>query len=177
MGDPLTMAISAGTSLIGSAVSAAGSEATGKAQAENLQYQAQVAANNAEISKRNADLDIQAGEVAASNTGLKTRAAVGAEKAAQGGNGIDSNTGSAVAVRAGTESMGLLDAMTVRSNAAKQAYSQQVQATNETEQAQLDKQGAAQAKQAGDIGAASSLLGGVSSVASKYAGWMTQNPG
>ena len=170
---PISMAAGLG----GSILSAFGSHQSGEAQSANLQYQAQVAANNAAIAKQNASWDMNAGEVAAANSGLKTRAQVGAEKATQGASGIDPNTGSAVAVRAGTESLGLLDAMTLKSNAAKKAYSDQVQAENDTAQSQLDKQGAAQAVEGGDLGAAGSLLSGVAGIGGKYAGWLQQNPG
>ena len=140
------MSLVAGVASTG--MSAAGSYESGQATKANDQYQAAVAANNALIAKQNAAWDIQAGETAATNQGLKTRAQIGTEKASQGAAGIDVNSGSAAKVRAGTESMGMLDAMTIRSNAAKQAYSAQVQATNETAQSQLDT---AAGKQAGDL--------------------------
>ena len=69
--------VSAITGLIGAGVSAAGQVEAGQAQAEAYAYQAQVAQNNAAIAQSNAKLDIQAGETAATNQGLKTRAAVG----------------------------------------------------------------------------------------------------
>ena len=174
------MSLVAGVASTG--MSAAGSYESGQATKANDQYQAAVAANNALIAKQNAAWDIQAGETAATNQGLKTRAQIGTEKASQGAAGIDVNSGSAAKVRAGTESMGMLDAMTIRSNAAKQAYSAQVQATNETAQSQLDTAAGKQAGEAGDIGAAGGLLSGVSTVGSRYAGFLQssgspQSPG
>lgn len=163
-----------GIGLAGGAITAAGKLEQGQAGAEAASYQAQVAANNAVIARRNALTDIQAGEVAAVNTGLKTRAMVGAEKAGQGAGGIDVNTGSAVGVRAGTEEMGLLDALTVRSNSAKEAYAQQVKATSDTAQSQLDTMTAKQSEQAGEIGAAGSLLSSASTVGSKFAAYQLQ---
>src|SRR6201999_2427854 len=94
----------------------------GQATAQADAYQAQVAANNAAIAKQQSKLDIQSGEITAQEQGLKTRAAVGQEKAAQGASGIDVNTGSAVDVRAGTAEMGMVDSLADRSNAAKKAY-------------------------------------------------------
>ena len=92
----------AGAGLAGTALSAYGSYEAGQSQAKAAAYQAQVAANNAAIAQTNARMDIQAGEIAAVNKGLQTRAKVGEEKAGQGAAGVDVNTGSAVSTRAGT---------------------------------------------------------------------------
>ena len=84
-------------SLVGSVVNASGQQEQAQAQSEAAAYQAQVAQNNAAIARSNAKLDIQAGETAAVNQGLKTRAAVGTARANQGASGVDPNTGSASA--------------------------------------------------------------------------------
>lgn len=167
-----TLALAAGVA--GAGVSAVGQVETGQAGAASAAYRAQVAANNAEIAKSNATQDIQSGEIAAVNRGLKTRATVGNEKAQQGASGIDVNTGSAVGVRAGTAEMGMLDALTIRSNAAKQAYGQQVAAVSDTAQSQLDTMEGQQSETAGEIGGAGSLLSGVSTVGGNYARYQQQ---
>jgi hypothetical protein len=161
--------------LAGSLIGAAGQEEAAQAQAEAAAYQATVAANNAAIAKQNANLDIQAGETAATNEGLKTRAQVGAETAGFGASGVDAKTGSPAAVTAGTREIGYLDALTLRSNAAKQAFSQEVQGTSQQAQSGLARMESSQAGEAGQIGAASSLLSGVSTVGKNYA--MLQNTG
>jgi hypothetical protein len=171
MGVPLVLA---GLGAAGTAISAAGSVESGNAAQTAYNYQAQVAANNAKIAQQNAAWDIQAGETAATNKGLQTRAAVGTQKARQGASGIDVNTGSAPDVRAGTEELGMLDALTIRSNAAKQAYGAEVEATSDTAQSQLDTMAGQQAKEAGDINAASGLLTGASTVGGNYVKWQTQ---
>lgn len=154
--------------LVGAGISAYGQYEAGQAASKNAAYQAQVAANNATIAQRNARTDIQSGETAATNQGLKTRAAVGTEKADQGASGIDVNSGSAADVQAGTKEIGYLDALTIRSDAAKRAYGQQVTATSETAQSGLETAEAGQASTAGDIGAAGTLLSGVSTVGANY---------
>lgn len=168
MGVPLLVA-----GAIGTAMSAAGQIEAGQATANADAYKAQVAANNAAIARQNATLDIQSGEIAAVNSGLKTRAKVGQEKAAQGASGIDVNTGSAAMVRAGTEELGMMDALTIRSNAAKKAWTDQVEATSDTAQSQLDTMAGEQAETAGTIGGISSLLSGASSVGGNYAKWQS----
>lgn len=158
----------------GAVTSAAGAMEQGAAGQAAANYQAAVAANNAKIANQNAAWDIQSGEIQAANRGLRARAQVGAQKASQGAGGVDVNTGSASDVRAGTAEMGMLDALTIRSNAARQAYSAEVQGVSDTAQSQLDIMQGEQSEKAGDIGAATSLLNGVSTVGSKYALWQKQ---
>lgn len=162
-------AISAVAGLAGAGISAAGAYEQGQAASESYSYQSQVAANNAKLAQQQGKLDIQSGEIAAVDQGLKTRAKVGSEKAQQGASGIDVNTGSAADVRAGTASMGMLDVSTIRSNAAKKAYADEVQANSDTAQGQLDTFAGEQAETGADIGAAGTLLSGVSTVGGNYA--------
>src|ERR1700688_1272699 len=115
----------------GAGLSAAGSYNNLQAQSQNAAYQAQVAANNAKIAMTNAGMDTQSGEIAAANQGLKTRAAVGTTLAGQGASGVSVNTGSFPTVRAAESELGALDAMTIRSNAAKKAYADTVAATSD----------------------------------------------
>lgn len=170
-------AVLAAAGVAGAGITAFGSYESGQANSKAEAYQAQVAANNAAIAQQNARLDIQAGETAATNKGLQTRSKVGSEKASQGASGIDVNTGSAADVRTGTEELGQLDALTIRSNAAKQAYGQMVTATSDTAQNELLTSESSQSAEAGEIGAAGSLLSGVSSVGRNYAGFQNTQPG
>ena len=165
--DPISMGIAA-VGMAGAGVSAYGKYEQGQATAQSMAYQAQVAANNAKIARQNAGLDIQAGEIAATNQGLRTRALIGREKAATAAGGVDVNTGSASEVRAGSAAMGMLDALTIRSDAAKKAWSDEVGATSQEAQSKLDMMESEQAKDAGDIGAIGSLLSGASTVGGNY---------
>lgn len=161
------------TGAIGTGVSAMGASEAADAKAATASYQSQVAANNAKVAQQDATLEIQSGEIATVNKGLQTRARVGSQKAAQGASGIDVNSGSAVDVRAGTEEIGMLDALTVRSDAAKRAYAQQVSASNATSQSTLLKSEAQQDETAGDFAVAGTLLSGASSVGSSWSKYQT----
>lgn len=165
---PLIATVAGG---VGAGVSAYGAYESGQANKSAAAYQAEVAANNAKIAQQNATWDIQAGEVAADNQGLRTRGAVGAEKAGQGAAGVSVNSGTAPDVRAATEALGMQDAMTIRSNAARAAYGAEVQATSDTAQSQLDTMQSRQAGIAGDLSAGGSLLQGISTVGGRYAAW------
>ena len=95
MGEALAIAgLVAGVA--GTAVNAYGAYRGGQAQATNNYYQAQVVANNAIIARRNASLTRQAGDIAAGNQFLKTRAEVGKMLAAEGASGVEVNKGSFV---------------------------------------------------------------------------------
>lgn len=166
MCDPTTIAVIAlGASAAGAGIGAIGAMNQGKAQSNALMYQAQVAENNAQIARNNAQLVTQSGEQQTANEGQKTRADVGAIKASQAASNIDVNTGSAVDVRSSAAELGQLNALTIRSNTAREAYGYEVAATGQQATAALDTAGAANAVRAGTTNAISSLLGGASSTA------------
>lgn len=143
---------------LSTAASALGSISAGRAQAASAKYNAATEANNAQLALRNATL---AGQEGAANSAIeqqKTRAGVAAIKTAQAANGVDVNTGSAVDVRSSAAELGELNAITVRSNAARQAYGYQTQASSDTAQSQLDKQEAKYDTDAGYVKGAATLL-------------------
>lgn len=167
--------ISAVAGIAGAGVSAFGAYEGGQAQSQASMYQAQVAANNAAIARQNAEMETQSGEIAANNYAMRTRAVVGSTKANQAASGVDVDTGSNVNVRAAESELGALDALTIRSNAARQAYGYEVAATSDMAESQLLESESKQAKTAGTLSALGSFLGGVGSVGGKYAAW--QNVG
>jgi hypothetical protein len=158
--------------LAGAGLSAAGSYGSMEASSRNAAYQAQVAANNATIAMKNAAMDTQSGEIAAGNQGLKTRAAVGKTLAQQGASGIDVNTGSAPKVRAAESELGMMDALTIRSNAAKKAYADTVAATGDTAESQLLTSESQQASAAAPVSALGTFLSGASSAGGSYAKYL-----
>jgi hypothetical protein len=168
-------AIGAVAGIAGAGVSAYGQYQGMEAQAGNAAYQSQVAANNALIAKQNAQLDIESGEQSAAVQQMKTRQTVGTTKAQQAAAGIDVNTGSAVDVRAGESEVGMLDALTLRSNAARSAYGQEVAAVSATAQSQLLSTEAQQYRDAAPWAAMGTLLTGASSVGGRYASYLSSS--
>lgn len=174
MADPGTLALASLVSTgAGGITNAIGSLFGGSAQSNMYQYQAGIAAMNAQIAKQNASYDLAVGEVQAQQSGMKTRAVLGATRAAQGASGLDLNTGTAVQVRASEAELGAEDMALIRSNAAKRAYGDEVEAVQDTAQSQLDTYAASNARTAGMIGAFSSVLGAGGSVASKWSQFST----
>lgn len=142
------------------AMSALGQIQQGKAANASAKYNAQVQENNAKVLRDNAALAGAEGSANSERQQMKTRATVGGFKAAQAANGIDVNSKSAVDVRSSAAELGQLDAITIRSNAARKAYGYETEAVNSESQAALDRASGKFAKQASYIGAASTILGG-----------------
>lgn len=169
MADPFTMATigmmaSAGSGII----DAVGALQEGQAQSAMYQYQASVARVNAQIAKQNADYALSTGEQRAMMQGLKSRAAIGQAIARMGASGIAVGTGSSEDVLKSANEMARIDQGTIRNTFAREAYGYNVTASMQTAQAGMYDASAENALQAGNIKAISSILGGVSSVASKW---------
>lgn len=160
---------SLGLGIVGGVMNAKGVNQSYQAKASNAAYQAQVAQNNAAIARTNATLDREAGDIAATNQGFRTRAVIGATLAGQAASGVDVNTGSFVHARAGEAEAGMLDALTIRSDAAKKAWAQETQASNFEAEAGLQRMESQQALKAGPTAATGSLLSSASSVGSGFA--------
>jgi len=169
--DPASLMIAA--QVAGTVISAVGSIAQGNAQAGADRYQAQVAQNNATIARQNADYAMKAGEARTTAEALKGRQQMGRLKAGIAAGGVDVNTGSAVGVLEGQAEVNQLDAMTVRSNAAREAYGYQTQATTFDAQSQLYKSEASDAENAGYLGAFTGLLSGAGNIGSNWSRWGT----
>lgn len=159
----------AATGLAGAGISAAGAYEQGQAASAAATYQSQVAANNAQIAQQNLAMTAESGAAKEAAEGMKTAATAGTAKASQAASGIDVNTGSAANVRQAIGKLGAQDALTIRSNSAREAYGYEVTAESDTAQSQLLQSEASQAQTAGDIGALGTFLTGASSVGGNYA--------
>lgn len=156
---------------MGTILSPLGAYGQGHAQAEASHYNALVAWNNAKIAKENQSIVSQAGEAQTGMAGERSRAAGGAIKTNQAASGVSVNSGSAVDTQTSARELGNLDAMTVRSNAVKEAYGYKVQSENfNTEGEFLARQ--AKSEEAGAIvGAATTFIGSAENDYSTYLKW------
>lgn len=160
---------SVAATVIAAGVTAYGEVQSSEATSAADKYTAQIAANNAIIATQSANYAGAAGTAQAEQAGLQSRAKLGAIVANEGASGVDINSGSNLQVQSSARQLGELNAITIRSNAARTAYGYQVQGANDTAQSNLDTFSAGQAETAGDIGATSSVIGGLGSAASNYA--------
>ncbi|MBD1412793.1 hypothetical protein NUJ30_08765 [Burkholderia contaminans] len=160
--------ISIAMTAVSAGVAAYGAIKQGQAQSAALQYQAQVAANNQKIANQYAQQAIADGENKVAAKQQQTAQMIGAQRAAMAANGIDLDSGSPLRLQQDTAKLGNVDALTIRNNAAREAYGYQVQGLSYGQQAQLDEAGASNAVTAGNLNAFSSIIGGASSIGSKW---------
>ena len=169
MADPVTMAgVGIGSTVASTFFGAMGAGQSAQAQAGMYQYQSGMALLNKRIAEQNADYTREVGEVTAQREGMKTRAEIGTTKATQAGRGLDINVGSPADVRASEAELGEHNQAVIRSDFAKKAYGFEVEAAKETAQAGMYQTAAAQSRRAGSLNMLSSIIGGASSVASKW---------
>lgn len=166
--DPVTLTAMA---LAGTAVTAVGKLEEGDAKAKSAAYQAQVLRNNELIDQQNEKWAIQAGGVREAAQGMRTRANVSNLVARQGSSGVDVNTGSSRSVTDAASALGALDTLTIRSNTAREAYGYEVAAASDEAKSNLATMESSHAREAGEIGALSSLISGASSAFGNYAKW------
>lgn len=102
--------------------SAMGSRDQAQGQQDSYNYQAQVAQNNATMAEYQARDVLERGQREEQNRRLKTAAMFGDQRAQLAANGIDLGEGSATDLLVTTKFMGENDALTVRNNAARDAW-------------------------------------------------------
>lgn len=152
----------------GAGLSAFGALSKGSAEAGQMTYLAAVARANKKIAEQNAAYERGVGEVKAGQYGLKSAFQRGSIEVAQAASGLDINKGSAAAVQRSQKLTSDADMGMIRNNAARLAYGYDIQAAQQEQQAGLYEVGAENAKKASYINAFGSILGGVSSVSSKW---------
>ena len=160
---------------VGAGAAGIGDLLEGFAGGSAADFQAQIARNNAEIAGRNAQGAREAGAVQALNSMLRTRAVVGQTKAAQAASGIDVNSGSAVDVQASERMLGMLDALTIRSNAARAAYGYEAEAGGYQARAKMLRQGGKMARIGGLMNASGTILEGATSADRQRKVWQDTN--
>jgi hypothetical protein len=162
------LAASIAATAIGTGVSMYAASQQAAAQQAALNYQAQVARNNATIDAQNAAQARNAGETQAENQLLAAGQRTSMIRAAAAANGLDANTGTPASLQSDQEKLGMLDALTDRNNADQQAYSYETGAMSNTAQAGLYGSEAANAGASGMISGFNSLISGASSVSNKW---------
>jgi hypothetical protein len=123
---------------------------------------------NAKIAKQNADYAIMEGEQSAMKYGLGARQRKGEIIAAQSASGLDVRSGSARDVQISQDTVTKMDMDQIRRNAAKAAYDYSIEAGKYTAEAFGSVLAGQQAQKAAKVQAAGSIIGGASSVASKW---------
>ena len=156
--------------VVSSLVSAAGAQQKGEAEKNAAMYQAAVARNNAIVAEQNAVYATQKGAAAEENKRERTAQMIGSHRAKMGASGLAVESESGLRLYSDIATLGEVDALTIRNNAAREAYGWRSQGVNYEAEARLDEQRGRYAEEAGDLAAFSSIIGGASSVATKWQG-------
>ena len=161
MCEPISMALAAVSSVIGTGMSVMSSIQQGQAQAAQARYQAQVAENNARVVRLQSEQAAQA-----QNRQNAMRA--GAQRAAFAASGVDPNQGSALTVQEDSAEQGALESANI-------AYRGLLQGMGLDSEAQLARTRARNAEQAGMMGAIGAGVSGIGQFANRWSSF--QNAG
>lgn len=150
------MALTIGSTLLG----AAGQIQQAQATAAANKYNAQVADMNAQISERRAKDAIERGAAEEQKKRQQVAQVLGKQQAAMAANGVDLTFGSPLDTIVDSSVLGELDALTIRTNAYREAYDYRVDAANKVASANLSRMNASAATTGGYLGAVGTILGG-----------------
>jgi hypothetical protein len=164
-----TVATASLAATVASGVMAAGGAIKqGQAAKQQANYQSAVDRNNATIAGWQADDATKRGQIEEQRQRLATSRLAGAQRAGMASNGIEIGSGSPLDVLTDTAMLGELDALTIRSNAEREAYGARVQGSNLMAQSSLTRMAGRNAQQASYISAGGSLLSTVGTAADRY---------
>lgn len=141
-------------------IGAAGQVQQANAQADAEEYNAKVADMNATLSERRARDALERGKLEEQQKRREVAQIEGRQKAAMAANGVDLSFGSPLDTLVDTAVMGELDALTIRSNTAREAYDHQVAAVNGRADANLRRMNASATKKGGNLAAFGTILTG-----------------
>jgi len=131
-------------------------------------YQGSLLEQNASVAEAQAADAIARGAQDTYQHRAGVRRLIGAQRAAIGASGVDLGTGSALDVQMDAARLGELDELTIRNNAAREAWGFKVEAANYRNQAILGKYAAKNQAQGLRNESWGTLLSGAASVASMY---------
>lgn len=149
----------------GSAISAYGQMQAANAAGAAYDFDAMQATQNAKIATQKQQWAAELGDQDAAASQMGTAAKIGSIKANQAASGVEVGTGSNADVITSAREIGMLDALTIRSNAAREAYGYEVEAYSNRSQAAMSTSAAKNTRAAGRIQAAGTLLGGAAQAA------------
>lgn len=133
---------------VGAGMSAGAASSAGR-------YNKKIADQNAYVAELQAADALDRGREDENLMRERIRSAIGSSRVAYASQGVDVAIGSAVDLQAAIASAGEKDALTIRNNAAREAWGYRVQAVNQRSQGKL-------AQFQGDMQAANTVLGGFS---------------
>lgn len=157
--------VAAGTqaysSIRGSRAQAKAEEDAGRAQREAAESQAGLADYNAAVAKLQAQDAIARGREEESQYRQQVAGMIGSQRAGFAGANIDVSSGSALDVQADAAFLGELDALTIRNNAAREAWGYEVEAEDQRRRAEIARREGVMLEAAGRESARATRRAGV----------------
>lgn len=160
----LPLALTAASTVVGGASAIYQADASAKAS----MYNSQVMSMNAVLAERRAKDALERGAKAEQAKRMEVAQLQGRQRAAMAANGVDITYGSALDTIVDTAYLGELDALTIRRNAAREAYDFNVDAVSGRADAGLARSNASDTLTGGYLSAASTVLGGAASTYGAY---------
>lgn len=181
---PVGATIGAITSIAGIGLQAYGQHKAGDAQQTADQAKAKAEESSAELSDFNANVAakqasdaVDRGDLQANQFRAQVRSAIGTQRTIQAAGNVDVSYGSAVDVQADAAYLGKLDEMTIRANAARQAWGYTVQSYNYREQARIARDTGQADIAAGDVAATAGNIAAVGTIATGAGSLLTKKYG
>lgn len=155
-------------SVLGAGIGAMSAVQQGQAASANAAYQAQVHANNQIIAERQATDALKRGDMEATRHRQAVEGLKGRQRTALASANLDLSSGSPLDILADTAGLGELDALTIESNAAREAAGYRAQGMNFGAEAALERSRAKSSLASSGLAAGASLLTGVGTVADRW---------
>lgn len=162
----IMMALTVGSTLLG----AAGAVQQGQAAGAAGRFNQQIAEMNATLADRRAKDALERGKIDEQRKRQEVASLIGKQTVAMAANGVDISFGSPLDVLTDTAVAGELDALTIRTNAAREAYDYKVQGVNARAQGNLERMKGDAAETGGYLKAAGTILGGGGTAYGQYKG-------
>lgn len=156
-----------GLSTVGGAANA---WAQGQSAQAGANFEAASLRMNAELAEGQAKDATQRGREAESRYRQQVKAVMSTQRARMAASGVSIESGSAVDVQADTAAIGELDALTIRNNAAREAWGYRVQGAGLSSQAGLVEAAGRNAARGGAMAAGQTLLTGAINTYGVYRG-------
>ena len=149
-------------------------KAQGRAEQKRYDYEAQVNENNKQIAEWQAEDAVDRGDAREKAHRIKVSQLKGRQRSVLAASNVEVDDGSALDILGDTAELGELDALTIRSNAEREAYEYRVAGMNQGAQAEINRISGLNAASAGRAKGMTSLLSGAGSIAGKWYGY--KNP-
>lgn len=159
-------AVQAGIAIAGMVMSAYSASQQASAAKDSANYNAAIQNNNAKIAEYQAKDAVQRGDQATEDHMRKVAQLKGSQKASMAARGLDLSEGTPLNILTDTDVFGEIDANTIKTNAAREAWGYRAQGSNSTAQAGLYKMQAD--NQNPLMAGAGTLLSGAGSVADRW---------